>query len=102
MCIRDRALCLGAKGVGLGRPFLYSNSCYGKDGVEKTIELLKTEIEMSMRLLGVTSIDQLTPELLDTTNLKSRTVNVSKDVLFDTVYRNPTLAAFQNGYDDDE
>ncbi|CCC66836.1 hypothetical protein NCAS_0A02780 [Naumovozyma castellii] len=97
-----KALCLGAKGVGLGRPFLYSNSCYGKDGVEKTIELLKTEIEMSMRLLGVTSIDQLTPELLDTTNLKSRTVNVSKDVLFDTVYRNPTLAAFQNGYDDDE
>ena len=60
-----KALCLGAKGVGLGRPFLYANSCYGKDGVQKAIEMLTEEIQMSMRLLGVTKIEDLKPELLD-------------------------------------
>lgn len=32
-----KALCLGAKGVGLGRPFLYSLT-YGKEGVDHAIE----------------------------------------------------------------
>ncbi|CCD24784.1 FMN-dependent alpha-hydroxy acid dehydrogenase NDAI_0D04710 [Naumovozyma dairenensis CBS 421] len=97
-----KALCLGAKGVGLGRPFLYANSCYGKDGVQRAIEMLTEELEMSMRLLGVTSIKDLSSDLLDLTNLKGRSVNVSKDYLFDNVYRTNTLASFQNGYDDDD
>ena len=33
-----KALCLGCKAVGLGRPFLYANTCYGIDGVLKAIE----------------------------------------------------------------
>jgi L-lactate dehydrogenase (cytochrome) len=33
-----KALCLGCKAVGLGRPFLYANTCYGFDGVMKAIE----------------------------------------------------------------
>ena len=33
-----KALCLGVKAVGLGRPFLYANTCYGVDGVLKAIE----------------------------------------------------------------
>ena len=33
-----KALCLGCKAVGLGRPFLYANTCYGVDGVLKAIE----------------------------------------------------------------
>lgn len=33
-----KALCLGVKAVGLGRPFLYANTCYGLDGVIKAIE----------------------------------------------------------------
>jgi L-lactate dehydrogenase (cytochrome) len=36
-----KALCLGAKGVGLGRPFLYAMSAYGLPGVEKAMQLLK-------------------------------------------------------------
>ncbi|CCD24783.1 FMN-dependent alpha-hydroxy acid dehydrogenase NDAI_0D04700 [Naumovozyma dairenensis CBS 421] len=91
-----KALCLGAKGVGLGRPFLYANSCYGKDGVQKAIDILKDEIEMSMRLLGVTSIKELNEDLLEISNLKSRSVNVSKDVLFEDLYQNPTYADFSS------
>ena len=32
-----KALCLGAKGVGLGRPFLYANGAYGEEGVVKVV-----------------------------------------------------------------
>lgn len=89
-----KALCLGAKGVGLGRPFLYANSCYGKEGVQKAIDILNFELEMSMRLLGVTSIKQLGPELLDTSSIKSRSVQVPKDYLYDKAYRSSDLIEF--------
>ncbi|CCK70640.1 FMN-dependent alpha-hydroxy acid dehydrogenase KNAG_0E03860 [Huiozyma naganishii CBS 8797] len=89
-----KALCLGANGVGLGRPFIYANSCYGKEGVAKAISLLTDELEMSMRLLGVTSIDQLGPELLDLSALRNRNVSVAHDNLYNSVYKSPTLAQF--------
>ncbi|CAL9737923.1 L-lactate dehydrogenase (cytochrome) [Monosporozyma servazzii] len=82
-----KALCLGAKGVGLGRPFIYANSCYGEQGVSHAIKLLKEELEMDMRLLGVTSIKDLGPQFLDTSALKNRNVSVARDQLHDGVYR---------------
>ena len=91
-----KALCLGAKGVGLGRPFLYANSCYGRDGVEKAIQILRDEVEMSMRLLGVNSIAELKPDLLDLSTLKARSVAVPNDVLYNEVYEGPTLTDFQD------
>jgi len=33
-----KALCLGARGVGLGRPFLYANSLWGEEGVRRAIQ----------------------------------------------------------------
>lgn len=33
-----KALCLGAKGVGMGRPFLYAQSAWQTDGVVKVID----------------------------------------------------------------
>jgi L-lactate dehydrogenase (cytochrome) len=55
-----KALCLGAKGVGLGRGFLYS-LVFGEAGVNKAIRILKHELEIGMALLGVASIDHLNP-----------------------------------------
>ncbi|CUM55893.1 uncharacterized protein AC631_05846 [Debaryomyces fabryi] len=69
-----KALCLGAKGVGLGRSFLYANSAYGKRGVVKACELLKDEIARDMKLLGVSKLDELKPELLDLRSLHSRPI----------------------------
>jgi L-lactate dehydrogenase (cytochrome) len=60
-----KALCLGAKGVAVGRPFLYALT-YGSDGIERLTEILKDEIETTLRLLGVTSLSQLHPGLLNT------------------------------------
>lgn len=53
-----KALALGAKGVGLGRAFLYA-LVFGERGVNKAIRILKHEVETTMALLGVTTIDQL-------------------------------------------
>ncbi|WRT65320.1 uncharacterized protein IL334_002263 [Kwoniella shivajii] len=60
-----KALCLGAKGVGMGRPFLYSLT-YGEEGVVHAIEIMRDEIQTTLRLLGVNRLDQLGPHLLNT------------------------------------
>ncbi|KAI1426530.1 FMN-dependent dehydrogenase-domain-containing protein [Xylaria sp. FL1777] len=81
-----KALCLGAKGVGIGRPFLYAMSAYGFDGVDRAMQLLRDELEMGMRLIGCTSVDQLNPSLVDTRNLASHITGVPVDSLGNKVY----------------
>jgi len=81
-----KALCLGAKGVGIGRPFLYAMSSYGFEGVDRAMQLLKDEMEMNMRLIGCTRVDQLGPEFVDTRGLSMHTTGVPQDTLGVTVY----------------
>lgn len=57
-----KALCLGAKGVGLGRAPLYGNGAGGVAGVERVLEILKAEMETAMRLLGCETVAQLGPQ----------------------------------------
>ncbi|KAF2471364.1 L-lactate dehydrogenase [Lindgomyces ingoldianus] len=54
-----KALCLGARGVGIGRAALFGLGAGGKEGVARVLEILKAETETCMRLLGVERIDQL-------------------------------------------
>lgn len=65
-----KALALGAKAVGVGRAFLYA-LVFGEVGVSKAIRILKHEVETTMALLGVTSVDQLNPSYV-TSSLHSR------------------------------
>lgn len=58
------ALALGADGVLLGRAMLYGLAAGGEGGVSRAIEILATELDRSMALLGVTSLDELTPDLV--------------------------------------
>ncbi|KAI9638242.1 L-mandelate dehydrogenase, partial [Dioszegia hungarica] len=60
-----KALCLGANAVGLGRPIIYALTGWGSDGVDRAFMILKHEMEVGMRSLGVTRLDQLGPEYLD-------------------------------------
>lgn len=55
-----KAIAFGARAVGLGRGFLFS-LVFGERGVSKAIRMLKHEIETTMALLGVSSLDQLNP-----------------------------------------
>ena len=76
-----KALCLGARGVGIGRPFLYAMSAYGLPGVDRACQLLKDEMEMNMRLIGCTSVDQLNPSFIDARGLNMHISNVPSDTL---------------------
>lgn len=60
-----KAVCLGAKAVGLGRPFLYAQSAYGAEGVVKIIRILEREIYMCMRLIGARTVDDLVPQMVE-------------------------------------
>lgn len=55
-----KALALGAKAVGIGRYYLFPLAASGQAGVERALELMRAEIERGMKLMGCTSIDQLT------------------------------------------
>ena len=81
-----KALCLGATGVGIGRPFLYAMSTYGLPGVDRAMQLLKDEMEMNMRLIGCSKVDQLNPTLVDTRGLSMHSTSVPADVLSMGVY----------------
>ncbi len=81
-----KALCLGAKGVGIGRPFLFAMSAYGLPGVDRAMQLLKDEMEMNMRLIGCSTVDQLNPTLVDTRGLSMHTTGVPSDTLGQSVY----------------
>ncbi|KAH7883714.1 FMN-dependent dehydrogenase-domain-containing protein [Phlebopus sp. FC_14] len=60
-----KALCLGARAVGLGRAFLYAQSAYGEAGVVQLVRILQREIKFGMQSLGVQSVEQLVPELVE-------------------------------------
>ena len=72
-----KALCLGATAVGIGRPYLYS-LCYGQEGVEHLSQILKDELETSMRLAGITDVDQAHPGLVNTSDLDYLVPNVEE------------------------
>jgi len=54
-----KALSLGAKACSGGRLYLYALAAGGQRGVEKAMKNLSDEIERDMKLMGVTSINQL-------------------------------------------
>lgn len=54
-----KALSLGAKAVGLGRYYLYPLAAAGQAGVERALGLLRAELERDMRLMGCTSVSEL-------------------------------------------
>ncbi|ACB24535.1 MULTISPECIES: alpha-hydroxy acid oxidase [Methylobacterium] len=55
-----KALSVGAKAVGLGRYYLFPLAAAGQAGVERALDLMRSEIERDMRLMGCASVDQLT------------------------------------------
>ncbi|KAK9312963.1 FMN-dependent dehydrogenase-domain-containing protein [Lipomyces starkeyi] len=80
-----KAICMGAKGVGIGRPFLYAMSTYGETGVVRAVQLLKDELTMNMRLIGATKISDLDESFVDVGSIATHT-NVPRDHLSSQAY----------------
>lgn len=55
------AMALGAQFAYVGRAYLYGLMAGGQDGVERALEIMRTQMVRNMKLLGVNSLDELTP-----------------------------------------
>jgi len=59
-----KALCMGAKGVCIGRPYIWGLGAFGQPGVERVLELLRIEMRAIMQQIGAQSIKHLTPAMV--------------------------------------
>jgi L-lactate dehydrogenase (cytochrome) len=59
------ALCAGARGVLLGRSWVYGLAAGGEQGVQKVLEIVRNDFIRTMQLLGVRHVDDLGPDLLE-------------------------------------
>jgi 4-hydroxymandelate oxidase len=59
-----KALALGARAVGIGRPYVWGLASFGQEGVERVIDILRAELVMTMRNCGVSSTAKLTREFV--------------------------------------
>jgi hypothetical protein len=102
-----KAIALGAKAVGIGRPLIFAYSAYGEPGVSHAFQILKVrrpasqashhalvpdlpllptqdEFEMNMRLLGARTIDEVTEDMVDARAVGSHDGSVPTDHMFST------------------
>jgi isopentenyl diphosphate isomerase/L-lactate dehydrogenase-like FMN-dependent dehydrogenase len=55
------SVALGARFTLIGRAYLYGLMAGGREGVDRVIEILGDQVARTMRLLGVTSLEELEP-----------------------------------------
>jgi len=60
-----KALCLGARAVLCGRAYAYGLAAAGEPGVIRALEILRKDVERTMRLLGCGSIAELGREYVE-------------------------------------
>ncbi len=59
-----KALAMGATAVLIGRPYVYGLAVGGANGVARVVEILRTELEMTMGLAGCPALAQLSTDFL--------------------------------------
>ena len=59
-----RALALGAKSCLIGRAYVYGLGAGGQAGVTRAIEIIRSELDTTMALTGVRSIDEIDRRVL--------------------------------------
>ncbi|MEQ9815375.1 MAG: alpha-hydroxy acid oxidase [Azospirillaceae bacterium] len=59
-----KALALGARLVLVGRPFLYAAVVAGEAGVVHAADILRTELDRDLALLGLNSVAEIGPDIL--------------------------------------
>jgi isopentenyl diphosphate isomerase/L-lactate dehydrogenase-like FMN-dependent dehydrogenase len=55
-----KALALGAKAAGIGRPYLWGLAAFGQPGIERVIDILRAELSLVMRQCGTRSVEEIT------------------------------------------
>ena len=60
-----KGLCLGATAVGTGRLLGLGMAAAGSAGVVRALEILEQEIRLTMGLMGIADVDDLSPDLIE-------------------------------------
>jgi len=60
-----KALCLGAQAVLVGRAYAYGLAAAGEPGVARSLEILRTDLDRTLRLLGCPSVAALDRSYVD-------------------------------------
>jgi L-lactate dehydrogenase (cytochrome) len=60
-----KALCMGARAVFIGRAFAYGLAAAGEVGVARALEILREDMDRTLRLLGCNSVEGLDQTYLD-------------------------------------
>jgi isopentenyl diphosphate isomerase/L-lactate dehydrogenase-like FMN-dependent dehydrogenase len=55
-----KALAIGARAVGIGRPYIYGLSAFGQEGVERVLDIFRSELSLIMRQCGTPTVAQIT------------------------------------------
>ncbi|POY70468.1 hypothetical protein BMF94_6536 [Rhodotorula taiwanensis] len=64
-----KAIALGARCVGFGRPFMYALA-FGDEGTQRVATILREELKQNTRLLGATKMSEVLPSMLNTTEIE--------------------------------
>ena len=59
-----KALALGARAVMIGRAYLWGLAANGQAGVENVLDVLRSGIDSALLGMGLSSIEELRPDLL--------------------------------------
>jgi L-lactate dehydrogenase (cytochrome) len=59
-----KALALGARGVYIGRAFLYGLGAMGEEGVTRVLEIIRKELDITMALCGLTDVQKVDRNIL--------------------------------------
>ena len=60
-----KALCLGARAVLCGRAYAYGLAAAGQPGVTRALDILRSDVERTLRLLGCSSVSELNRSYID-------------------------------------
>jgi L-lactate dehydrogenase (cytochrome) len=64
-----KALAMGAQGTMVGRAFLFGLGALGEQGVTRMLEIIRSELDVSMALAGVSDVRKLDRSVLESTGL---------------------------------
>jgi isopentenyl diphosphate isomerase/L-lactate dehydrogenase-like FMN-dependent dehydrogenase len=62
-----KALALGANAVCVGRPYIWGLAAFGQAGVERSLEILRAELEAAMKTSGTPSIKSINRSFIQRT-----------------------------------
>jgi len=65
-----KALALGSKAVGIGRPFLWGLGAFGQAGVDRVLEILQGELKLAMGNCGTRTVTDITRDYVTTSAWK--------------------------------